>query len=111
MQKVFTVYDSKSESYDRPWTAQSLGIALRSIMDVLKDTSHPFSKWPADFTLFEIGEYDEHTGSLMPYHAKINRGVLLELRENTGNTEARADGDRPSAKIVTPIKEEVNHVQ
>lgn len=78
-QKLFTVYDCKSEAYDRPWTSPSRGIAIRSLMDVLKDPQHPFSKWPSDFTLFEIGEYDNQTGTLIPYETKVNLGVLIEF--------------------------------
>lgn len=112
MQKIFAVYDSKSEAYDRPWTSPSRGIALRSIMDVLKDPNHPFSKWPGDFTLFEIAEYDEHTGTIMPHAAKVNLGVMLELRENLGNSEIRAESNRTALKTVSETQEgDTNHVQ
>lgn len=81
MKKVFSVYDSKSMVYDQPWLAPNKGAALRAVLDVLKDPNHHFSKWPSDFTLFEIGEWDEQTGTLTPHLAKINCGVMIELTQ------------------------------
>lgn len=77
--KLYTVYDSKSEAYDRPWVSPSRGIAIRSLLDVLKDQNHPFTKWPGDFTLFEIGSFDEQKGTIETYDAKVNLGVMIEL--------------------------------
>jgi len=79
MKKLFSVYDSKSMVYDQPWLAPNKGAAMRAVLDVLKDPNHHFTKWPADFTLFEIGEWDELTGTLVPHVAKINCGVMIEL--------------------------------
>lgn len=108
MQKLYTIYDSKSETYDRPWPALNKGIALRSVLEVLKEPGHPFSKWPADFTLFEIAEWDEQTGALMPYQTKVNIGVLIEFVSMASNSNTSA---RTSSEVQTlhSIQEDGNH--
>lgn len=78
--KIFVMYDSKSESYDQPWFIQNRGIAIRSLLDeVSKNPDHPFKKWPEDFTLFEVGEYDNTNGTIQMYEAKQSIGTLNDI--------------------------------
>lgn len=78
MQKIFTVFDSKAELYMQPFFMATTGQALRSFEDTCNDTSTVFSKHPADFTLFEIGTYDDLTGNIFMHDSKINLGNALE---------------------------------
>jgi hypothetical protein len=76
--KIFTVYDSKLEAYLQPFFMQSKGAAIRAFSDSSNDTQTQFSKHPGDFTLFEIGEYDDQNGNLKNYASKVNLGTALE---------------------------------
>lgn len=80
--KVFAVYDSKVESYLQPFFMQTKGQALRAWETSVNDESTMFCKHPADFTLFEIGEYDDSKGDLVSYSAKIPVGVALEFKRH-----------------------------
>ncbi len=59
---MFTVHDSCSGVYDRPFVARSEGDAIRSFGDIAKDDSHPIGKHPEHFKLFRIGTYNDNTG-------------------------------------------------
>lgn len=59
--KIFTVFDSKAEAYMQPFFVQSKGQAIRSFTEAANDSNHQFNKYPADFTLFELGDYDDAT--------------------------------------------------
>lgn len=78
--KFFTVYDSQSEAYLPPFTMQTKGAAIRAFSDSVNDTSTQFYKHPQDYTLFEIGEYDDQTATLRPYEAKISLGLAKEFQ-------------------------------
>lgn len=56
---VFAVYDSAAEAYGLPFFLKSTGEAVRSFQDATNDPKSQLSKHPADFTLFEIGRYNE----------------------------------------------------
>lgn len=63
---LYTLYDSKSETYSNPFTHNSLGDAIRSFTDAV-NTGDPKSllvAHPEDFTLFHIGNYNEVNGSI-----------------------------------------------
>lgn len=77
--KVFTVYDSKAEAYLPPFLAQTKGQALRSFADLANDKSTNVGKYPEDFTLFELGEYDSIRGEYSMLQAKISLGVASEF--------------------------------
>jgi len=62
--KMFTVYDSKSETYTPPFFDHAPGRALRTFSDCCNDSGHQFGKHPEDYTLFECGEFDDSTGSI-----------------------------------------------
>lgn len=77
--KIFTVFDSKAEAYLQPFFMQSKGKAIRAIQNTLEDPNTDLSKYPEDFTLFEIGEYDDQDASITMLEAKVNLGNCLEL--------------------------------
>jgi len=77
--KVFTVYDSKTEAYLQPFCAITKASAIRAIIDSVNNPKSDFYKWPADYTLFEIGNYDDQKGSYEMNAAHINLGCLKEF--------------------------------
>ena len=62
--KIYAVYDSKGESYTPPFFDHAEGRAIRTFADCCNDTNHQFGKHPEDYTLFNLGEYDDNTGSI-----------------------------------------------
>lgn len=80
MLKMFTVYDSKAEIYLRPFSMRSTGEAVRGFITTLNDQNTEFAKYPADFTLFEIGEFNETTCeiNLQPHLINLGNGLALK---------------------------------
>lgn len=78
--KMFSVYDSKVEAYLTPHFMRSRGEAIRAYSQASNDPQTQFAKNPADFTFFEIGEYDDSTGNVKMYDVKFSLGTALELQ-------------------------------
>lgn len=64
--RAFSVYDSKTEVYGPPMFFLTRGQAVRSFSDAANDEKAEFSRHAADYTLFEIGSFDQAAGSLLP---------------------------------------------
>lgn len=79
IQKIFTVYDSKVEAYMAPFFMVSSGQAIRSFVDTAADASSQLGKHPEDFTLFELGTYDDLSATFTLYSSPKSLGVALEL--------------------------------
>ena len=79
--KIFSVYDSAVGSYLTPFFAPSKGAALRSFRDAVNNRDHQFNKYAADYTLFELGEFDDNNGSVVMLSTPLSLGVALEFRD------------------------------
>ena len=83
--KVFSIYDSKAEAYLQPFFMANKGTAIRAIVDLLGKPDHQFAKYPADFTLFELGEYDDSSGRMLPHSTPLSIAKTNELAAPINN--------------------------
>lgn len=77
--KVFTVFDSVAAVYMQPFFLQTKGQAIRAFSDSVADKNHQFSKHPDDYTLFELGEYDDSDASFDMLSSPLSLGVAVEF--------------------------------
>jgi len=82
MKKMFAVYDSKVEAYMVPMFFRSKGEALRVFMDAANDEKSALSQHSEDYTLFEVAEWDELTGTIKPLEAKRALGCAKEFKRD-----------------------------
>jgi len=75
--KVFTVFDSKAAAYLQPFFTATTGLAIRSFQDAALNPEHQFNKHLGDYTLFEIGTYDDLTGKFVQSESFHNLGTAL----------------------------------
>jgi hypothetical protein len=80
MQKLYTLYDCKSETYAAPILHRARGEALRAFSDGINSPGHTLNKYPEDFTLFEIGEWDDQTGEIKLYDARVTVANAIDLK-------------------------------
>lgn len=78
--KMFVVHDSKVGAYLQPMFFRSVGECTRAFETEVNNISSQFNKYPGDFTLFCIGEYDESVGTLEMYPTKANLGLALDFK-------------------------------
>lgn len=80
---IFSVYDSKVDTFQNPFTAQHKGYALRDFERVANDKSTAIGSYPSDYTLFEIGTFNTQTGEIKQHDAKISLGTAIEFIKET----------------------------
>lgn len=80
MQKLYVLYDVKSETYTAPTLNPARGQALRSFSDAVNDGKSILSQHPEDFTLFEVADYDTKTGVISVYETKIAVANGLDVK-------------------------------
>lgn len=83
--KTFVIHDSKVEAYMNPFLMRSKGEAIRAITDEVNGENTQLSKHPEDFTLFEIGEYDQIEGRYTMHDSKISLGNCIEMVKGENN--------------------------
>lgn len=93
MHKVCVVYDSVSEAYMRPFFAPATGAAIRSFTDEVNsgNADSIVAMHPADYTLFELGEWDDEKGVIHLYETKKRLVHGLDVkRSDEAQTPLRA---------------------
>lgn len=64
VRKIFSVFDAKAGAYLEPFFAPTRGVAIRSFSSAAQDPGHMFHRHCEDYTLFELGEFDEFAGEI-----------------------------------------------
>lgn len=77
--KVFVVYDSKTEVFGQPFFMKSKGEAVRGFTEVSNDQSSTIGKYPSDFTLFELGSFDDACAKFIMHSTPTSIGLALEF--------------------------------
>ncbi len=85
--KRFSIYDVKAEAWMPPFYRLTNGIALREFQTMSNDPGSIFGKHPADFTLFDLGEWNEFTCEDKPNTTKVPLANGLELQNENNNQE------------------------
>lgn len=67
--KLFAVRDLKADSFGAPISVATKGLALRSFQDVCLDARSEIAKYPEDYSLFELGDYDPNSGVIVSHQA------------------------------------------
>lgn len=77
--KVYSIFDSKVGAHLQPFFMQANGAAIRAVTELVKDKTHAFGKFPADYTLFELGTFDNSTGVFDMFPTPRSLGVCVEF--------------------------------
>lgn len=75
---MFTVYDSKAQAFLPPWIMTQTTMAQRAFSDCANSKDHQFGTHPEDYTLFQLGMWDDETGVLDQLPSPRSLGLALE---------------------------------
>ena len=75
--RIFTVYDEKAEAYLPPFYFQAVGQAIRAFSDSANDPNHQFNKHPSDYTIFELGHFDDQDAKFHPFETPHSHGLAI----------------------------------
>lgn len=68
---LYTIRDKKADAVAAPFAAPNDGVACRYVMESLRDPQSMLAKYPKDYEVLFVGEYNESTGELGPAPARL----------------------------------------
>ena len=83
--KIYAVFDDKARVYGTPQFMLTDGIAIRTLADVVKEPSSMIAKHPEDFSMYELGSYDEASGKITAHENPVFLIRAVSLIEESGN--------------------------
>ncbi len=78
-QIIFSVYDIKANAFMKPFFEPQVGLAERTFMQACMEEKSPLHMYPADFTLFEIGNFEMETAEINTHPTPLSRGSALSF--------------------------------
>lgn len=79
--KIYSLYDSKGDHYGtQPITYAFRADAVREFARAANDPKTAVGQYPADFSLYEIGEWDQREGKITLYDKKLLIASALEYK-------------------------------
>ncbi len=84
--KMFSIFDVKAQAYLPPFCLHETAMAVRSFSDCVNSGDHAFGRHPGDYTLFELGSFDDSVCvvSCTPSAMKVVNGLEVVLTEDAG---------------------------
>ncbi len=64
MDKIYSVYDEKAQVFNTPFTCVNEAVAVRSFTDICFDGANMVAKYPSDFKLYHVGDFDAVKGTI-----------------------------------------------
>lgn len=90
--QIYSIYDSKVGAFVTPVFLRSRGEAIRSIVEAVNNPApnNNIEKYPADYTLFHLGEFDDETGLVQSFETPVSLGVAQEFKQESSNGTQRS---------------------
>lgn len=79
LNRIYSIYDSASGIYQRPFAGRTDGEVTRTISDIAVSDEHDIGRHPEDYTLFCLGEFNDGTGEVSGYLTPQKVATALEL--------------------------------
>lgn len=101
---VFAVYDSKASAYGTPFFMPSVGVAVRMFTDLANDPKTTVHAHAEDYTLFEIGSYDDGPGILEALEKHKPLGLAAGYKRPDNQVMLPGMPSRQRAEIREPLR-------
>jgi hypothetical protein len=99
--KIFSIHDSKAEAYLPPIYFKTAAEAIRAFSTACEDSQTQFFKYPADFTLVELGEFDEPTASIATHK-------LPRILSNASEFKPKYATQQQVSSVVKSLTDDLN---
>nr|QJB19391.1 MAG: nonstructural protein [Microvirus sp.] len=76
---LYAVYDMKTRVFCIPFFAPNKEVALRSFEYSANHDDNDIGRYPSDFGLYEVGEFDDGTGQLSGHVQPEHLATALHL--------------------------------
>lgn len=72
--KIFSMFDTKAGVYIQPFAETSTIAALRGFEVAVNEGKSTFARFPDDFCLMELADFDQNSGEITPHVSPQNLG-------------------------------------
>lgn len=101
--KMFTIYDEKAHAYLPPFFLPQSDVAMRTFADCVNSDSHQFGAHPHDYTLFELGTWDDESAVVTLHGRSKTLGNGVEFKILPPTDPSNEPDETPAFSNEAPI--------
>jgi len=98
--KVVAIFDKKTKCFTPPYHSKTKGEALRSFMEIVKNPQTLINKYPEDYTLYLLGEFDDNLG-------QFYQNTVIEVGKN--KKETVVSKNEPLIEAIECVTKKINN--
>lgn len=90
--KIYSIKDIKVGAFLKPMCEQHVEVCIRGIKGAMENPETMLAKFPSDFALYELGEFNDEIGEIIPCTPKhiinvqdLAPSVSSQLRKASNN--------------------------
>lgn len=80
---ICSVYDKKAMTFFPPFTCENKVVAIRSLEGTVNSSGNVINRYPDDFALYTLGDFDEKTGNITCFDIKVLECECRQLVQPT----------------------------
>lgn len=80
---LFAIYDKKTKTYDKPFSARHVQDVLRDWENLIKEPQNKYGKNPEDFDIYKIADFEDETGECISNKPTFLSSAYREKMLNT----------------------------
>lgn len=80
--KIFSIRDSKAESYLQPFFSPNVATAIRAVSQAANEPGHNFNNYAQDYDLYQVASFDEMTGKIAGLDSPQHVVKLVDIIES-----------------------------
>lgn len=85
--KMYSIRDSKGELFNTPFFNKSHGEAERNFRTLVNDGKSTVNKYPEDFDLYYLGDYDDNDGKCIPLDTPQHIIKAVQVKQDEPKSE------------------------
>lgn len=86
---IFSMFDSAAKAFTQPFFVQTEGSAIRIFQNQINQKDSITCKYPDQFTLFRIGEFEDNDASIVSCDpVSLGNGVIFKEAINISQVDA-----------------------
>lgn len=90
---LFSIFDTAAKRFKEPFYAPTVEYAIRMFRDTanLMRDDNPIAKFPEDYVLFHVGEFDQESGELTSWEPH-SLGVAIQFQDQRNQHQPDPSG-------------------
>lgn len=102
---LFSVFDSAAKLFLPTFEARTIEEAIRRFRSTVNHAESNISKYPEDYTLFHLGEFNQESGELLSLPTPHSLGLAVTFLEKPDRYAERMNAQGPTDPALTLVED------